>query len=131
MILSPKLAGSLPGHLQAIFPSQSLPSTSPDPNYQFLFFFFFFFFFLCFLWPHPQLMEVSRLGIKLEVQLPAYATATAMRDPSHVCDLHHSSPQCRIPDPLSEARDRTCVLMDTSRICFYGATTGTPQSLFL
>ena len=25
----------------------------------------------------------------------------ATPDPSHVLDLHHSSPQCRIPDPLS------------------------------
>ena len=36
-----------------------------------------------------------------------------------VCDLHHSLPQCRIFNPLSKARDRTCVLMDTSQICFH------------
>ena len=29
-----------------------------------------------FLGPHPWLMEVTRLGVKLELQLPAYATAT-------------------------------------------------------
>ena len=28
------------------------------------------------------------------------------------CDLHHSSQQCWILNPLSEARDGTCVLMD-------------------
>ena len=32
------------------------------------------------------------------------------KDPSHVCDLQHSSWQCRILNALSEARDRTCVL---------------------
>ena len=33
------------------------------------------------------------------------------------CDLHHSSQQRRI-NPLSKARDRTCILMDTSQIRF-------------
>ena len=36
-------------------------------------------------------MEVPRLGVNLELQLPAYARATATQDPSCVCDLHHSS----------------------------------------
>ena len=49
-----------------------------------------------------------------------------MWDPSLVCDLHHSSQQCQIPKPLGKARDRTCILMDPSRIRFYGAKTGTP-----
>ena len=30
----------------------------------------------------------SQAGIKLELQLLAYTTATAMQDLSHVCDLH-------------------------------------------
>ena len=50
-------------------------------------------------------MEVPRLGVKSELQLPAYATATATRDQSPVCDLHHSSQQCWILNPLKEARD--------------------------
>ena len=80
-----------------------------------------------FLGLHPQHMEVPRPGVKLELQLPTYATAgTAMRDPSHICDLHHSSQQCQISDPLSEARNWTQVLMDTSRIHFCCATMGTP-----
>ena len=33
-------------------------------------------------------MEVLRLGVELELQLPAYTTATAMQDPSRICDLH-------------------------------------------
>ena len=76
-----------------------------------------FFFFFVFLGPHLWHMEVPRLGGKLELQLPAYATATARGDPSLICDLHHSSWRHRILNPLSEARDRTHVLMDTRRVC--------------
>ena len=75
----------------------------------------YFFFFLVFLGPHPQHMEVPSLGVKLELRLPAYTTATAMPDPSRVCNLHHSSRQGGILKPLSEARDRTCNLMDPSQ----------------
>ena len=32
-------------------------------------------------------MEVPRLGIKLELQLPAFASVIATQDPSLVCDL--------------------------------------------
>ena len=45
-----------------------------------------------------------RLGVELELQLVAYTTATAMQDPSHICDLLHSARQCWILNPLSEAR---------------------------
>ena len=48
-----------------------------------------FFFFLGWLLKH---MEVPRLAVKLELQLPACTTATAMQDPNHICNLHHSSP---------------------------------------
>ena len=55
-----------------------------------------------------------------------YTTATATWDPNHVCNLHHSSGQRWILNPLSEARDPTCGLMDTSQICFCRATTRIP-----
>ena len=42
-------------------------------------------------------MEIPRLGVK----------------PCHVCDLHHSSWQHWILNPLSRARDRTHILKDT------------------
>ena len=58
-------------------------------------------------------MEVPRLGVQLELQVLAYARATATRDPSHICNLHLSSRQCQILNPLSKARDGTCILMDT------------------
>ena len=74
-------------------------------------------------------MKVLRLGVELELQMPAYATATATPDPSRICDLHHSSRQCQILNPLSEARDRTRVLKDTSQIGYRWATMGTPQGI--
>ena len=40
--------------------------------------------FVClFLGLHPQLMEVPRLGVELELHLLAYIADPAMRDPSH------------------------------------------------
>ena len=60
-------------------------------------------------------MEIPRLEVKSELQLPAYTTATATQDPSSVCDPHHSSGQHRILNLRSEARDRTWVLMVPSR----------------
>ena len=71
-------------------------------------------------------MDVPRLGVESELQLPAYTRATAMPDPSHVCDPHLSSQQCWILNPLSKARDQTHNLMVPSRICFCCAATGTP-----
>ena len=62
--------------------------------------FFLFFFFL-----H---MEVTRLGVK----------SASLCTPQ--------SQQRWIPDILNEARDRTCLLMDTSQIHFHCATMGTP-----
>ena len=54
-----------------------------------------------------------------------------MPDPSHVCNLHHSSGQRQLFDSLSEARDGTCVLMGASQIHSYWATTGTLGCVFL
>ena len=82
------------------------------------------FFFFFFLGPHSQHMEVHRLGVQLELQLPAYTTAAAKPDPSHVCDLHHSPWQCWILNPLSEAKDWTHDIMPPSRIHFCCAMTG-------
>ena len=58
-------------------------------------------------------MEIPELGVELELQLPVCTRATATPDPSRVCDLHHSSWQRWILNPLSRARDQTRVLVDT------------------
>ena len=87
------------------------------------------FFFLVFLGPHPEHMEVPRPGVEQELWLLAYTTATAAQDLSHVFDLHHSSWQQWILNPLIEARDLARNVMVPSRICFQCATTGTPQKV--
>ena len=56
---------------------------------------FFLFFLFCFLGLQLWHMEVPRLGVELEVQLPTCITATAMRDPSHVYDLHQAHGNAR------------------------------------
>ena len=61
-------------------------------------------------------VEVPRLGVKFELQLPAHTTATARQGPSGICNLHLSSWPCWILSPLSKARDPTCVLMDNSQL---------------
>ena len=61
-------------------------------------------------------MEVLRLEVESELQLPAYAPVIAMPNPGCICDIHCSSSQRQILNPLSEARDRTHVLMDTSQV---------------
>ena len=75
-------------------------------------------------------MEVPGLGIKLELQLLAYATATATRDPSRICDLH----QHQILNPLREAQGRTSNITVTSSVnfcCTTRRTPGFPYILFL
>jgi len=62
-------------------------------------------------------MEVPKIGVQSELQLPATAIATP--DLSHVCDLHQSSQQHRIADPLSKARDGTRVLTDICQVCYH------------
>ena len=64
-------------------------------------------------------MEVPRLGVESELQLLAYATATAMWGLRHICDLLHSSWQLRIPNPLSEVRNQIRMLMETSRVYYH------------
>ena len=64
----------------------------------------YFFFFLLFR-AAPMAYVGSHLGVQLELQLPAYTTAAATSDPSHICDLYHNSRQCWILNPLSKARD--------------------------
>ena len=54
-----------------------------------------------FLGPHLQYMEVAGVGVELELQLPA----TAMPDPSCICNLCYNLQQRHIINPLSWARD--------------------------
>ena len=58
-------------------------------------------------------MEVPGLGVESELQLLAYTLATATRDLSRIWHLHRSLWSFQTPKLLSEARDRTCILMDS------------------
>uniref|UniRef100_A0A8D0X0H8 Protein unc-13 homolog C n=1 Tax=Sus scrofa TaxID=9823 RepID=A0A8D0X0H8_PIG len=76
------------------------------------------------IWNYPKRQVVTRCGS----QCLCFSLATP--DLRHICDLYHSSQQCRILNPLREGRDRTHDLMVPSWICFCCATMGTPHSLF-
>ena len=66
---------------------------------------------------HLQHIEVSRLVVTSELQLPTTAIATAVLDLSCICDLLCCSLwQCRIHIPLSETRNWTYIFIDTSQV---------------
>ena len=88
------------------------------------------FYILCLFMATPMAYEVPRLGVQSELQLTTYVRATATPDWSQVCELHHSSWQHRIPNPLIKVRDGSCNLMVPSLISFHCATTGTPCILY-
>ena len=88
-----------------------------------------FFFYCClfvFVGPHLWHIAVPRLGVQSQLWLLAYSTATAMQDPSQICNLHHRSLQHQNLSPLREARDQTHNLMVPGQIDFHCATTGIP-----
>ena len=87
--------------------------------------FYFILLFFVILGLHLLQMEVPRLGVSSELQLLTCATAIATWNLSCVFDLHNSSQQCWILNPLIEARVRTRVLMDTSWVRDLCATMGT------
>ena len=79
-----------------------------------------FFFFLVFLGLHLQQIyghsqARGRIGAAAAGLCHSHSNARS----SHVCDLNHSSRQCQILNPLSRARDRTCILVDTSWISYH------------
>ena len=76
-----------------------------------------FYFIFALLSLHPWHMDIPRLGVELELQLLAY--------------LPQPQPPRQILNPLSEARDRTCILMDTSWVCYHWARKGTLARWFL
>ena len=78
--------------------------------------------FFCFLGLHPGHMEVW--NSQARGRFGATAASNVRSEPC--LRPIHSSQQCRIPDSMSKARDRTHILIDTNWICFHCATMGTP-----
>ena len=56
-------------------------------------------------------------------RLLVYTIATEMPDLSHVFNLHHSSQQCQILNPLIKARNLIHILMDAGWVHYYWAMT--------
>ena len=56
----------------------------------------------------------SQPEVELKLQLRPTPIATMTQDPSHIFDPHCSLRQPWIPNPLSEARVWTCILMATT-----------------
>lgn len=75
-------------------------------------------FFFGFWGPHLQHMEVPRLGVRTGATAagPPHNHSNARSEMRCVWDLHHSSLQWQIINPLNETRDGTRVLRDTSLI---------------
>ena len=100
---------------------------SHDANSKLIFFPQFF----VFLEQHPQHMDVPRLGIYLELQLPVYDTVRAMPDPCHIFDLHHRSRQCWILNHWTRPGIKPASSWELFGFLFHWATMGTPRLVFL
>ena len=87
--------------------------------------------FVCFSGLHLRHIEIPRLRVESELQLPDYTTVTVSWDPSCICDLHHSSLQHWSLSSLNEDRDQTHVFMDTSQVHYCWAMMGTPKLTLL
>ena len=93
--------------------------------------FYLFFWGGVFLGPHPLAHGGSQARGRIGAVAAHLHHSRETRDPSHVCNLHHSSWQRWILNSLSKARGRTCILMDAFQICFHRATVGTKHYCFL
>ena len=82
----------------------------------------FFFFFLLFRATHA-VYEGSQARIWIgAVVASLYYSHSNTRKLGCVCDLHHSSQQSLKLNPVSKARDRTRILLDSRWICYHWAT---------
>ena len=70
-----------------------------------------------FVGPHMRHPEVPRPEVKWELPTGTGHPPTPQPRQICVCDLHHSSWQCQIFN-LSQARDRTHLLVDTSQVLY-------------
>ena len=87
-----------------------LPDTRFEEN------FFFFFGLFVFSRATPKVYGGSQARDLMGAVAASLHQSHSNADPSRVCNLHHSSPQCWILNPLREARDRARNLMAPSWI---------------
>ena len=99
--------------------TQNTCRVGQDFYFIFLFFYFSIFFLL---WLHLQHVEVPRLGVKSELQLPAYTTVMAVGNPNH------SSWQHWILNPLARPGIEPASTWILGRFINHWATVGTPMS---
>ena len=64
----------------------------------------------------PAAYGRSQASDRIKAAAEAYTTATAMADPSCLCNLHHTLGQHWILNPLRKARDWTCILINTGLV---------------
>ena len=64
---------------------------TPNTFYFILFILFIVLFYFCFLGPHPQHMEVPRLGVKLELQLPPQPQQLGIQAESATYTIGHGN----------------------------------------
>ena len=75
------------------------------------------------IWKFPGWGQIRAVAVSLT---PSHCNSGWSR----ICKPYHSSQQHWILNPLSEARDWTCILRDNSGICFHCTTTEAPKDIF-
>ena len=65
----------------------------------------FVFLFVCLFRAAPSTYGGSQARGQIRAVVAGLTTAIATPDPSHICDLYHSSQECWIVKPMSEARE--------------------------
>jgi len=82
--------------------------------------------YFCFFRATPEAYGSSQARGHIRAISAGLCIAIATLDPSRVCDLHHSSWQCWILNPLSKVKNYTRILIDISWVHYRWATMGTP-----
>ena len=94
----------------------SVYQLSPLQSYTFSPFLLIFCLFLLFR-ATPTVYRISQARSQLRATTSSLHHSHSNADLSSICDLYHNSQKRWILNPLSEARDGTCSLMDPSWVC--------------
>ena len=105
------------------------PDCSLNKGMTFLFFFFFCLF--AFSRAAPAAYEGSQARGSVGAIATGQRQSHSSADPSHICNLHHSSRQRRILNPLSKGRIEPATSWFLVGFVYRCTTTGTPGPSFL